>query len=536
MVALSGDNLFAITGAMICDGTGKRPPFEGEVIVEGETIKKVIPFSPAEPYPPFPGKKISGKGLLLAPGFVDIHSHSDLSFFAAPEAEGLLAQGVTSVITGNCGLSPFPILTEEVRNHLQEIYARYGERLSWSTFREYAGKLQERAPGVNLAAFCGHNTLRANFSSYTFRESSPRMSACMKDALSETLSEGALGLSTGLLYVPGKFASREELLALMEVLKEKNALYSTHLRSEGAFLEEALVEALELGKASSGRVLISHLKTAGKENWWKIGKILEMLESARKEGLELFADRYPYTFAQSSLSLLLPGKYESMSDRDIMAELRLLPEKELELLAGEVDASGRDWEKVILTATESPFALRNLLPGKSMKEACSSTGSSPGKLLIRILQEDSPGSMAAFGGMSGENLEKILRKEFVACGTDESCRSLDFSLGKSHPRGFGSFPFFARKLMALGVPPEKIIYRFTGLPSEILHWERRGVIREGAYADLVLLSWEDYKDNATFAQPHAAASGVVKVFVNGVEKGRKRNGKVLSASGEKLFS
>ena len=522
-----------IKGAVICDGTGEEPPFEGDVLIAGDRIKEVKKYpSSGGKYSSFPGKRcIDARGLLLTPGFIDLHSHSDLSLFAAPEAPGLLAQGVTSIVTGNCGLSPFPILTEEVREHLQEIYKRYGEKLGWKSFREYAALLQKREPAVNVTALCGHNTLRANFSTYQKCDSSPAMTLLMKDALEETLQEGALGLSTGLLYVPGKHAAKEELFALMEILKKYNGLYATHLRSEGAFLREALAEALELGNASSRRVLISHLKTAGEANWHFLPVILEMFHKARKEGMELFADRYPYTFSQSSLSLLLPGKYDDMSDKDIMKELLASDGEYLEKLAEAIEEKRKDFERVILTSTGSPFALEKQLLGKSIRECALLTGISPGQLIIRILQEDAPGSMAAFGGMSEENLQKILREEFVSCGTDETARDLSFSLGKSHPRGFGSFPLFAKELAKMAVPLEKIICRLTGLPAKILHWEKRGIIKEGAFADLLLLDWENYKSNASFAAPHTLASGVEKVFINGVEKGSFRNGKILSPNG-----
>lgn len=526
-----------IAGALICDGTGVTPPFEGEVTLQAGRIVQVRKYSSSSGKRSRSGKGkiLDAGGLLLTPGFIDLHSHSDLSLFAAPEAPGLLAQGVTSIVTGNCGLSPFPILTEEVRSHLQEIYKIYGERLGWKSFREYATFLQKREPAVNVTALCGHNTLRANFSGYGKIPSAIPMTLQMKETLQKTLQEGALGLSTGLLYVPGKHASREELFSLMEVLKACNSLYATHLRSEGALLKEALSEALELGNASSKRVLISHLKTAGEANWHLLPEILEMFHKARKEGMELFADRYPYTFAQSSLSLLLPGKYDDMSDTAIRHELGSLGEKELALLAGEVEKSRKNWERVILTSSGSPFALEWDLLGLDLKTASRKTALSPGKLVIRILQEAASSSMAAFGGMSEENLAKILREEFVSCGTDETARDLTFSLGKSHPRGFGSFPLFAEELAKMAVPLEKIICRFTGLPAKILHWEKRGLIKEGFFADLLLLDWENYRSNASFAAPHTPASGVEKVFVNGVESKCARNGKILSPNGSFLW-
>ena len=206
-----------------------------------------------------------------------MHSHSDISLLAAPEAFGKISQGVTTEIVGNCGLSVFPVLSEEVRAHLNELYRDYGEKITWDGLEGYASEMERRGVFVNVASLCGHNTLRANISGYGGRTLAAAELNRMAELLGQALHQGAAGLSTGLLYTPGRFADTAELLHLMSVLKKFDRLYATHLRSEGDQLTEALEEAVFLAKNGSRKLQVSHLKTALPRNWDKLDRVLELI-------------------------------------------------------------------------------------------------------------------------------------------------------------------------------------------------------------------------------------------------------------------
>ena len=261
-----------IGNAEIIDGTGASP-FCGWVLVEGERIRAVSP----SPLQVEDAEFVDARGLTLVPGFIDAHAHSDLSLLAAPEAEGKISQGITSEISGNCGLSAFPIRTEEVRAHLQELYKIYGIPLDWNDFQSYTEVLSARKPSINAGFLCGHNTLRANILGYENVQGTPGDLEREQRLLREMLEQGALGLSSGLLYVPGKFASREEMTGLATVLRKFDRPYTTHLRSEGERLLESVEEALEVAASAGIRLHLSHLKTAQPRNWHKIDALLKRL-------------------------------------------------------------------------------------------------------------------------------------------------------------------------------------------------------------------------------------------------------------------
>ncbi|MBR2904354.1 MAG: amidohydrolase family protein [Lentisphaeria bacterium] len=520
---------YVITNARIIDGSGRKPPFTGDAVISGEKILYVREKGQEDHYNDLP--VFDAAGLTLAPGFIDTHTHSDMSLFAAPEAESCITQGVTTQITGNCGLSPFPVLTEEVREHLELLYGKYGQKITWNDFSSYAEELEKRMPATNILSLCGHNTLKANICSYKGKECTKEDVQKMCELLSGTFSQGAAGLSTGLLYVPGNSSGTEELLMLMKILKKYFLPYATHLRSEGASLCEAVKEAVFLAENGSRKLHISHLKTAKEANWHKLPQVFSLLEEGRQKGLQITCDRYPWTFSATSLSVILPGLYQEMTDAAI--EKKLAEDKnECRILAEKLDESIRSWDRILLADTEKEEWKK--FCGKDFASIGKNLSLTPGESILKILSGDGSHAMGAFGGMSEKNLAEILRKDFTCCGSDETSRPFLSSIGRSHPRGFGSFPRFFNQLRSMNIPEEEIIFRFTGLPSCVFPLHKRGLIREGFYADMVLFDPEKFSSKANFSHPHTPAEGVKAVFVNGrlcdMEKSilkRNRNGKVL---------
>ena len=309
-----------IGNASVIDGSG-TPRFPGWVLIENERIRTVsrTPLNRED------ARFVNADGLILAPGFIDAHAHSDLSLIAEPEAEGKISQGITSEISGNCGLSTFPVLTPEVRSHLEKLYRIYEVPLTWHDFSSYTDAVAAAHPAVNAGFLCGHNTLRANVFGYAPAGGTPEEWHRERELLRESLEQGALGLSSGLLYTPGKFAPPEELHIIASALRDFDAPYVTHLRSEGDRLLESVEEAMNIARAGSGRLHLSHLKTAQPRNWHKIDGLLNKIAAAQTGGLRVTADRYPYRYGQTSLSVILPPPYDSMTDAAIQQALSASP-------------------------------------------------------------------------------------------------------------------------------------------------------------------------------------------------------------------
>ena len=506
-----------IRNVLIYDGSGK-PPFCGDVVLTNDTISAVIPT-----------EKSKSCGLSLAPGFIDVHAHSDLTLLAAPDAFSKISQGVTSEISGNCGQSFFPV-TEKNRSHLERLCKNYNVPLQWDSFLSYLNVLKLVAPAVNYNFLCGQGTLRAAVMGYEPDQATPLQINKMYRLLQQIMEQGACGLSTGLLYVPGRFSDQEELTAVMAALKDRAGVYATHLRSEGDKLEEAVEEALTLAQAGSGILQLSHLKTAQKRNWHKLDAVLMKIDHARRNGLQVYADRYPYTFSQTSLSIILPGEYADMTDAAIQERLSRDPaecQRLIDWFRMEVD---RDWNQIILSFS----SLAEFQPclGMTFTQIADHFHHTPQECVMDVLRKDAARAQGAFGSLSPDNMLKILQQDYVCCGSDENARPLSESLGRSHPRGFGSFPRFINTLRASGVPMEETIRRVTSLPAQIFGLKKRGLIRPGYYADLVLFDDAALRDTADFTHPHSAAEGIVNVYVNGVKS--FADGKVIARAGRFL--
>jgi len=499
-----------IRNALICDGTG-GDIFPGSIRIEGDRIAEVV--SCGEISGAKDAEVFDAQGCVVSPGFIDAHSHSDATLLVAPDAFSKRTQGITTEILGNCGHSLFPV-TPHNAEQIASDCAAVGVKPSWSNWRDYCEAVESVRPAVNFTVLCGHNALCAAYPEIEDQ--------CA--ALDAMLKGGCPGLSSGLLYAPGRTVPPGDLLRLASVLKPTDAIYTTHLRSEGACLLESLEEAVVFASAGSGRLHVSHFKTAGEANWGKLDAALELLEKARERGLRVTADRYPYTYSQTSLSVILPPRYDSMRDREIQEKLSSDP-AECERLIEEL-ADSRRVKRAILTAvSKSEF-----LPycGLTLEECAVRAGlPSAAAFAVTVLRDDGARAMAAFGGMSPENLRRILAEPWVCCGTDENARPLDESLGRGHPRAFGAFPLFLKLTAELCGLPETV-RRVTSFPASLFRLKDRGVIKPGYFADLTVFDPAKLDCKADFAHPHTPAEGIVRVYVNGepTDSG-KRAGRAL---------
>lgn len=489
----------------IADGSG-REPFHGWVIIHHNAIESVGENQP----PTVSGFDhcIDGKCNLLTPGFIDAHGHSDLSIFTDPTAKCRLLQGITTEITGNCGLSPFPV-THKNREHLEDLYRIYNTRIDWYDFRGYADTLRRAAPGIHISALTGHNTLRAACMGYENGEVTHRQINEMKKLLSENLAQGSCGLSLGLLYNPGKFAASKEILSILHPLAEQEKVLTAHLRSEGDQLLESLDEMILFKKSANlSRIHISHLKTALEENWHKIDEVMQKLDQEP----DMTADRYPYTEGMTSLSVIAPEPFAQLNDSALSETLQNSDQYQ-SLRQKLLEIKSEKWSKIRLVHTRYPKVLPYC--GKMFSEICTALSCEPHDLCAEILKHDALYTMAAFGGMSESNMKKIIASPYTACGSDENTRSTDPKFGRPHPRGYGSMPNFfkfAREYCSVG----ETIRKMTALPASIFGLSKRGLIRAGYFADLTLLNPDTFIGRANFENPYIYAEGIHSVWVNGL--------------------
>ena len=479
---------------------------------------------------------IDASGCIVSPGFIDAHSHSDAYLVLEPDAPSKISQGVTTEINGQCGGSVAPRYGEARLS--SDWAALLGERLTWRSLAEYRTVLEAAKPAINTIQFVGHNTLRSSVVGYAGRAATPDELKEMQRLLAESLDAGGWGLTTGLIYQPGKYSTPEEVVALAKVAAERGGFYATHMRSEGDRILEAIDEVIDLVKATGIRAEISHLKTSGKRNWHKIDAVLEKIENAIGGGLLLGSDRYPFCAAGTDLDIVLPDWAQEGAAPAEMA--RLADPATRAKIVAEINASDRDWSTVMIGGTwheeTKPFSGKTVkeildvqratsdmagtrLVGASFQDARGRVGdaSLPGELICRILELDGCKTGAFFFGMSEENLDKILSRPWIVPGSDASLRAPWGPLGADHPhpRAYGTMPEFYRRVRALGVSREEAIARMTSVPARRFGIAHRGVIEKGAFADLAIWKEGEFASKATYVEPHQFSSGVKAVVVNG---------------------
>ena len=501
--------MLRIANGTIVDGTG-APGFRGDLVIEGDRIADVLPAGASAV--PFSSdvETLDATGCLVTPGFVDSHAHSDAYLVLEPDAPSKLAQGITTEINGQCGGSVAPRYGEA---RLSGDWATLlGERLTWRSLAEYRTALEAAKPAVNTVQFVGHNTLRSSVVGYAGRAATSDELKRMCRLLEESLDQGGYGLTTGLVYQPGRYSTPDEVVALAKVAAAKGGYYATHMRSEGARVLEAIDEVLELVRATGVRAEISHLKTSGRANWTKIDTVLDKVGDAVARGELLGSDRYPFCAAGTDLDVVLPDWAQegaAVGERTRFADAATRAR-----IVAELDAEPRDWSTVMIGGTWSPET--RAFSGKTVAEAIEQfkqTGKrtvSPGELVCSILEKDGCKTGAFFFSMCEENMRRILAQPWIVPGSDASLRAPWGPLGADHPhpRAYGTMPEFYRLTHDIA--------RMTSVPARRFGLKDRGEIRRGAFADIAVWDEATFANVATYADPHRFPTGMRAVFVNGV--------------------
>jgi N-acyl-D-aspartate/D-glutamate deacylase len=469
--------------AMIYDGSGK-PGLSGAIAIQGDRIVAVGRFA-VQGQP----RVIDGKGLIVAPGFIDLHTHSDNPIVRPATRANLnyLMQGVTTIVTGNCGSGPVDVAA-------------------------FYKKIDEHGAGSNVAHQIPHNSLRQQVMGNVARPPTKDELERMKGLVERGMRDGAWGLSTGLIYTPGSYADTDELVELAQVAAEHRGFYASHIRGEGIELLTSVNEILEIGRRAKLPVHISHMKASGRKVWGKSADAIALVEQARANGQIVTADQYPYTASSTSLAAtLIPTKYREGTHAEMVARFND-PELGPKVRAAIKDnLGGRDGGRALRIASH---AKRPEWSGKDLATIAEQERKPVLDLVLEI--ERSGGAGIVNFGMSEEDVRLIMRQPFVATASDGSARVP--SADVPHPRSYGCFP---RKIGRYAIeekliPLEQAIRSSSGLPADILRLPERGYLKPGYYADVVVFDPQTFRDTATFEQPHQYAPGVRYLFVNGV--------------------
>lgn len=501
-----------VRGALVVDGSG-RPAYQADVGIRGKYIVSIGKLRNGSAR-----RVIEAGGLCLSPGFIDVHTHTDVELLVCPTADSLVRQGITTAIGGNCGSSRFPLTPEMLETENRYLGEELGIEADWTDLAGFFQRLLRKGIGINFATLVGQGTVRAAVVGYDNREASAADLSRMKELVRQALKQGALGMSTGLEYAPGSFASTGELVELARVLREFNGLYATHMRDEEDGVLEAVDEAITIARQAGVGLEISHLKVGYPRNWNKIDELLSKIDAAVAGGVRVAADVYPYTAFATGLSIFFPLWVREGKKEDFLGRLR---NKELQPrlreAVSEAEKNVGTWDKVLISSVRTEK--NRWLEGLNLEQASRLRGQDIFTFIRDLLlDEEGQVSMVCFA-MSEDNLKKILRHPLTCLCTDGELASTSGVLfrGKPHPRYYGSFPRavaeYVRKEKLL--PLEEMVRKMTSAPAEKFGLRRRGRIKEGYFADLVLFDFEKIRDRATWSEPHQYPEGIHYVVVNG---------------------
>jgi len=514
-----------IRNGSVIDGTGAagRP---ADVAIEGDRIAAIGPGLRGEAT-----RVIDAAGHVVAPGFIDAHSHSDLFYFACPSAESKVRQGVTTEVVGMCSFSQAPLRPGQedvVRGWAGGIGASLD--LKWQTFAQYLDALAAIRPAVNVAHLAGHGVIRIAAMGFENRPAGADDIKAMERLLGEAMDAGAFGFSTGLVYAPSAYSETPELIALARSMRERNGLYFSHIRGESSMLLDSIREAIRIGDEGGVGVQISHVKASGKENWPLIDTALRMIEDGKTRGIDVLGDVYPYNAGSTKLDNLMPS-WSHAGALDKLLE-RLGDRATRRKVAEECLVDGERWRtggsgEVGFDQVFIASCKRRELEGLSLAQIARQSGTAPADTLMDLLLEQKcTVGMVSFT-QSLDNVAKVIAHPALMIGSDSIplFEGDGDKPGKPHPRTYGTFPRvlgeYARERRLISM--ETAVHKMTGMPAGRLGLKDRGLLREGFAADVTVFDPAAVKDESTYADPHRYPSGIPYVIVNGavaVDAGR----------------
>lgn len=505
-----------IRNGLIYDGSGSSP-YAGDLTIDGDKITYVGPHAPGH------GRtETDVRGKAVAPGFINMLAHPEESLLVDGRALSDLVQGVTLEVIGEGSMGP---LTPQMKELMKRRQADIHYEVGWTTFGEYMEGLQKRGIAPNVASFVGAGTVRSNLLGEADVQPTPQQLSAMKALVRQAMEEGALGLTTALIYAPNNYAKTPELIALAGESARCGGIYSAHMRSEGDRIRAAVQETIEIARASGAPAEIYHLKMAGKTNWGELDPIVGMIEATRAAGTRITADMYTYTAGATGLDASMPpwvqdGGLEAWIARlrdpairaKVVNEMRD-PHPAWENLYARAGADG-----MLLLAFKNP-SLRPLI-GKTLADVARSRGVSPEDAAIDLVLENGARVEVAYFLMSEDNIRRQIALPWVTFGSDASAPAPEgvFLHSNEHPRAYGNFARLLGKYVRdeKVIPLQEAVRKLTALPAATLSLQRRGRLAAGYFADVVVFDPARISDRATYEKPHQLANGVDDVWVNGV--------------------
>ena len=506
-----------IRNGTIYDGSGEAP-FVADLAIDADTIAAIGTLEDVR------GRtQIDAQGLAVTPGFINMLSWANESLIQDGRGLSDIRQGVTLEVMGE-GTSMGP-LNDEMKQRMQERQTEIQYDVTWTTLGEYLDYLEERGVAPNVASFMGATSARIYVIGYEDRAPTPDELDEMRALVRQAMEEGAVGLSSALIYTPAYYADTDELMALARVAGEYGGMYISHMRGEADNLLEALDELITIAREADVRAEIYHLKASGRRNWGKLDELIRRVEAGRAEGLRITADMYTYHASSTGLNATMPpwvqeGGHEAWVERLQDPEIRARVKQEM-------TTPNPDWDNTYLNAGSPDNVLLvsfrtdslRYLTGKTLAEVAAMRGTSPEETAMDLVIQDDSRVGCVFFTMSDDNVRKKISLPWVSFGSDGAAPAPEgvFLNSQPHPRAYGNFARLLGKYVREEgiIPLEQAIRRLTSQPASNLGIDRRGALEVGYYADVVVFDPAEIRDNATFEDPHQLATGVIHLFVNG---------------------
>lgn len=517
-VAVTEEFDVIIRNGMVYDGTGEAP-FRGDVAIRADRVAAIGQLREDT------GRlEVDATGLAVAPGFINMLSHATTALIVDGRSQGDIRQGVTLEVFGESSMGPLNLrMKEGVRRGQGDV--KYP--VEWTTLGEYLEFLEGRGIAPNVASFVGASTVRVNVMGREDRPPTKSELRAMKALVRQAMEEGALGVTSALIYAPASYATTEELIALCKVASQYDGMFIAHMRSEGNRLLEAIDEMITISREAELPVEIYHLKAAGKTNWNKLDAAIDKIEDARRRGVPITANMYTYTAGATGLDAAMPlwvqeGGYSKWAERLRDPEIRKRVEREM-------NTPSDEWENLYLAAGSADkllfISFRNdklkPLTGKTLAEVAAMRGTTPAQTVMDLVIEDGSRVGTVYFLMSEENVKKQIGLPWVSFGSDSSSMAPEgvFLKSSSHPRAYGNFARLLGKYVRdeKAVSLEEAVRKLTSLPARNLKIKDRGMLKKGYFADVVIFDPKTIQDHATYQDPHQYATGVAHVFVNGVQ-------------------
>lgn len=510
-----------IRSGTVYDGSGK-PGITTDIGINADTVAFIGDLSKA-----VGDKEIDAHGLAVAPGFINMMSHAEVSLLIDGNSQSDIRQGITLEVLGEGSMGP---LNEKMKSDYRDQMKRNPDwrfDIDWTTLGEYLKSLERRGVSPNVASFVGANTIRIHELGYENRAPNPEELERMKALVKQAMEEGAMGTTTALIYAPDNYATTEELIELSKVAAPYGGMYISHMRSEGNNILNAIDETIRIAREAKLPAEIYHLKLGGKENWGKLDSVIAKIDKANKSGLRITADMYTYTAGATGLDATMPPWVQEGGIKDWIKRLKDPAIRKKVLL--EMRTPTDKWENLLLNAGDPDRVLLlgftndslKQYAGKTLGEVVNIHGKSPEETAMDLVISDSTRVETAYFLMNEENIKRQIGLKYVSFGSDAGSPTAAgmFLKYKDHPRAYGNFTRLLGKYVRdeKVIPLEEAIRKLTSLPATNLKIKKRGLLQSGYYADLAIFDPAKIQDHATFEKPHQYSTGMVHVFVNGTQ-------------------